>query len=194
MKKLLVIILALFMLASCAGLHKDTLEQDMEIAVDVGGSANSYTVNTTPSATADYLLGIDDFGGSWAVQRFNIANLMRPIVTEATEERVLTANEISGGIVLVSAAVEVRLPDCAAGTVGAIVMLVQADASEVFEIAMTDTNDIPFLNGVSLTANYEINSPGDAIEDNYIVMWCREANEWHSLGRSGVFVTGGTAD
>ena len=191
MKKFIVIILALFMLASCAGMQR---QSDMEIAVDVGGSANSYTVNTTPSASADYLLGINDFAGSWTVNRFNIANLMRPIVTEATEERVLTADEISGGIVLVSAAVEVRLPDCAAGTVGGLVMLVQADASEVFEIAMTDTNDIPFLDGTSLTANYEINSPGTAVEDNYIVMWCREVNEWHSLGRSGVFVTGGAAD
>ena len=73
-------------------------------------------------------------------------------------------------------------------------MLVQADVSETFEIAMTDTSDIPFLDGVSLTANFEIDSPGDAVEDNYIVMQCRETNEWHSLGRSGIFVTGGVAD
>jgi len=65
------------MLASCAGMKKDTLESDMEIAVDVGASANSYTVNTAPSLTADYLLGIDDFGGSWAVNRFNITNLQK---------------------------------------------------------------------------------------------------------------------
>ena len=78
MKKLMifVFILALFMLASCAGMRKDTLESDMDAAAEVGASANSYDVNTTPSLTADYLLGIDDFGeGSWAVQRFNISNL-----------------------------------------------------------------------------------------------------------------------
>ncbi|HUV27242.1 MAG TPA: lipoprotein, partial [Anaerolineales bacterium] len=67
MKRFIVIILALFMLASCAG---NTLDSDMEIAVDVGGSANSYDVNTDPSASADYLIGVDDFAGSWAVQRF----------------------------------------------------------------------------------------------------------------------------
>ena len=191
MKRFIVIMLALFTLASCAGMQR---QSDMDAAVDVGGSANSYTVNTTPSASADYLLGINDFAGSWSVNRFNIANLMRPIVTSAGTERVLTADGVSGGVVLVTAEIEVRLPDCDAAAVGALVMLVQADASETFEIAMTDTNDIPFLDGVSLTANFEIDSPGTAVEDNYIVMQCREVNEWHSLGRSGVFVTGGAAD
>ena len=76
MKRLLVIILALFMLASCS--DKDTLESDMDAAVDVGASANSYTENTTPNLTEDYLLGINDYNGesvAWSVNRFDLANL-----------------------------------------------------------------------------------------------------------------------
>ena len=61
-------------------LQQEAMERtpsELDIAAEVGASANSYDVNTTPSATADYLLGIDDFGeGSWAVQRFNIQNLL----------------------------------------------------------------------------------------------------------------------
>ena len=96
MKRLLVIILALFMLASCAGMKKDTLESDMEIAVDVGASANSYTVNTAPSLTADYLLGIDDFGGSWAVNRFNITNLQKTFQEDPWTIGSGTPNSIAG--------------------------------------------------------------------------------------------------
>jgi len=61
-------------------LQQEAMERtpsELDIAAEVGASANSYDVNTTPSTTADYLLGIDDFGeGSWAVQRFNIQNLL----------------------------------------------------------------------------------------------------------------------
>jgi len=78
MKKFIVIILALFMLASCAGMRKSTIEDDMDDAVDVGASANSYTENTTPHLTEDYLLGINDYNGesvAWSVNRFDLANL-----------------------------------------------------------------------------------------------------------------------
>jgi len=83
-------------------MRKDTLESDMDVAAQVGASANSYDVNITPSATADYLLGIDDFGeGSWAVQRFNIANLkilfsVVTNVTDATDAPAISAAEASG--------------------------------------------------------------------------------------------------
>ena len=78
MKKFIVIILALIMLASCAGMRKSTIEDDMDDAVDVGASANSYTENTTPHLTEDYLLGINDYNGesvAWSVNRFDLANL-----------------------------------------------------------------------------------------------------------------------
>ena len=78
MKKFIVIILALIMLASCAGMRKSTIEDDMDDAVDVGASANSYTENTTPHLTEDYLLGINDYDGesvAWSVNRFDLANL-----------------------------------------------------------------------------------------------------------------------
>ena len=78
MKKFIVIILALFMLASCAGMRKSTIEDDMDAATEVGASANSYTENTTPHLTEDYLLGINDYNGesvAWSVNRFDLANL-----------------------------------------------------------------------------------------------------------------------
>ena len=78
MKKFIVIILALFMLASCAGIRKDILESELEAAAEVGASANSYTENTTPHLTEDYLLGINDYNGesvAWSVNRFDLANL-----------------------------------------------------------------------------------------------------------------------
>jgi len=69
-------------------LQQEAMERtpsELDIAAEVGASANSYDVNTTPSATADYLLGIDDFGeGSWAVQRFNIANLRALFLASAS--------------------------------------------------------------------------------------------------------------
>lgn len=115
-------------------------------------------------------------------------------VTEATSERALTTAELGGGVVLVSFAGEVRLPDVCDTASGAMVMIVQEDPSEVVEIAVTDTADHLWLDGVDLGANYEIDSPGAAIEDDYIVMFCKAANNWHSLGRSGTWVTGGAAD
>ena len=57
-------------------MKKTPLESDMDAAAEVGASANSYTENFTPSLTADYLLGIDNFGeGGWAVNRFDLVNL-----------------------------------------------------------------------------------------------------------------------
>jgi hypothetical protein len=57
-------------------MKKIPLESDMDAAAEVGASANSYTENFTPSLTADYLLGIDNFGeGGWAVNRFDLVNL-----------------------------------------------------------------------------------------------------------------------
>ena len=78
MKRLLVILFALFLLASCAGMQRDALDSDMDDAAEVGASANSYTENTTPNLTEDYLLGIDDYNGesvAWTVNRFDLANL-----------------------------------------------------------------------------------------------------------------------
>jgi len=118
----------------------------------------------------------------------------RTVITDTGVERVLTSAEMGGGMVVVTAAVEVRVPDVCDSATGAMVMIVQGDVSEVVEIAVTDTNDHFFLDGADLGANFEIDSPGDAIEDNFICLVCRKANEWHSYGRSGVWIDGGAAD
>lgn len=121
--------------------------------------------------------------------------LGKVVVTTATSERVLTTAELGGGIVRVTFAGEVRLPDlCDSSATGAAVMIVQGDPSETVEIAVTDTSDHVWLDGTDLGANFEIDSPGDAVSDNYIVMVCEAADNWHSKGRSGTWVTGGAAD
>lgn len=124
----------------------------------------------------------------------NLGMSARRIVTTTGAERVLTAAELGGGIVLVTAAVEVQLPDVCDSATGAYVTIVQADASEVIQIAVTDTSDDMYLDGVALGANQEIDSAGAAQEDDYITLYCREANEWHQLDKTGTFVDGGAAD
>ena len=116
------------------------------------------------------------------------------IITSAGSGRVLTTAELGGGIVLVTAAVEVSLPDLCDSATGAYVTIVQADASEKVEIGVTDTADDMFLDGVSLGANQEIDSAAAAKEDDYITLVCREANEWHQVDKVGTWVDGGGAD
>ena len=118
MKRLLVIILGLFILASCVGVRKDTLESDMDMAVDVGASANSYDVNTTPDPTADYLLGIDAYAGSWAVQRFDIRYLLNqtPMTDAAADFAAnFTGAYLYGGTFVCNEAGTIQLPVMAVG-------------------------------------------------------------------------------
>jgi len=159
----------------------ESLVWDCDYAEDTIGVSSSVSGTTTIDFTTLNLLTTGSLAG-------------KPVITSAGSERVLTAAECSGGIVLVTAAVEVRVPDICDSATGAMVMIVQADVSEVLEIAVTDTNDHFFLDGVDLGANQEIDSPGAAKEDDYICLFCREANEWHSYGRSGTWVDGGAAD
>jgi len=73
MKKLLLLLIILvFILAGCAGQHMRSGPSVADQMAEGEASANSYDVNTTPDSTADYLLGIDAYAGSWAVQRFDI--------------------------------------------------------------------------------------------------------------------------
>ena len=155
-------------------------DEDGDVSIKGLTTAGNVGVNTAPSGTVALFVAGSISG--------------RVAITSAGSERVLTTAEMGGGMVLVTAAVEVQVPDLCDSATGASVMIVQADASEVVQIAVTDTGDKFFLDGVDLGANQEIDSPGAAKEDDYIVLVCREANEWHSYGRSGTWVDGGGAD
>ena len=117
-------------------------------------------------------------------------------ITTASASRVLTAAELSGGIVLVTAnAVEVSLPDVCDSATGANVMIVQRDINETIQIGVTDTSDDMILDGTALGANQEIDSPGGAGDAYaYICLVCVAANTWASFDRRGTFVDGGAAD
>ena len=197
MKRFIVIILALFMLASCAGMQRDTLDSDMEIAVDVGGSANSYDVNTTPSASADYLIGVDDFAGSWAVQRFSIAELLK-LVTIITGN-ITVGGTIHGGIEILSDAAAPTAAQCygslnksngvqtvtlPAAVVG-MSILIYSDDAEVKTIAVASGENI-WLNGVDNGDNNTIQSPG-AVGD-FIALVCMSTGNWYTMGQSGVWI------
>ncbi len=118
----------------------------------------------------------------------------RPKLYSVSSNTTLSAEQMSGGIIIVTAAVEISLGDFCDSATGAMAMIVQADDSEKIEIGVTDTSDDMILDGTALGANQEIDSPGDATQDNFLVILCRETNEWHTYGRSGVWVDGGAAD
>ena len=116
-------------------------------------------------------------------------------ITTASSERVLTKIELSGGVILVTAAIEIRLPDVCDSTTGANVIIVQRDASETIQIAVTDTSDDMILDGTALGANQEIDSPGGAGDAYaYICMVCVAENTWANFGRVGTWTDGGAAD
>ena len=112
MKKFIIIILALFLMVSCS--DKDTLESDMDIAVDVGASANSYTENVDPHLTEDYLLGINDYNGeavAWSVNRFDLVNLQElfqktPSTIGSTTPNTGAFTTITGNSIIVTGLVD----------------------------------------------------------------------------------------
>ncbi len=164
-------------------------EADIEFAIDANATDIVFETAITDTAaevarlrsTGDFALTTGAFIG---VRK----------ITSTGSGRTLTADELKGGIVLVTAAVEVSLPDVCDSATGYYVTIVQADASEKIEIGVIDTADDMFLDGISLGANQEIDSAAAAKEDDYITLYCREANEWHQTDKVGTWVDGGGAD
>ena len=84
------------------------LEGDLDAAAKVMASANSYTINNTPNLTADYLVGIDDSAGTWAINRFDLADLQAlylasapltadPTITDATPTLTIQDSDDAAG-------------------------------------------------------------------------------------------------
>jgi len=77
MKRLLVLISCLILLGGCATTSKKTLtpEEAMSLTALAMGSAISYDLNSGPLGS-DQLLGIDDPGGTWGINRFSIESII----------------------------------------------------------------------------------------------------------------------
>lgn len=112
-------------------------------------------------------------------------------VTTTASGRVMTTVEMSNGVVIATAVMDLDLPDLCDSATGAIVTVVARDA-EVLSIGLTDTNDSINLNGATLGADDELDSGGTAFESATIT--CLETNEWFVITQQGTWVDGGVAD
>ena len=143
----MVIILALIMLASCAGMRKSTIESDMDAAVDVGASANSYTENTDPNLTEDYLLGINDYNGesvAWSVNRFDLANLQA--LFQQAPSTIGSGTPNTGAFTTMTATTpDANDNDTSVATTGYVQTEMKADTFSKTMVIETPTDDDNFL-------------------------------------------------
>ena len=186
MKRFIVIILALFMLASCAGMQRDTLDSDMEIAVDVGASANSYTVESAFDPSTDYLLGITDYDSTWAMKRINLTNFATSGTIHGafqilSDSAAPSAAECYGSVNKSNGAQTVTLPAAVVG----MSILIYSDDAQVKTIAVASGENI-WLNGVDNGDNNTIQSPGAV--GNFIALVCMSTGNWYTMGQSGVWI------
>lgn len=116
-------------------------------------------------------------------------------VTHISTGRELTASEARGGWIVVTAAVDVDLPDCETASVGMNVCIEQGDASEVVSIAFaSDSSDEYLLSGTEYggATEHELDSPGGANDRGaYVCLICTEDDLWRVKGREGTWVDGG---
>ena len=164
MKKLLLSLITLvFILAGCAGQQMRSGPSVADQMAEGEASANSYTVNNDPSLTLDYLLGINDFGGTWGVNRFDLEDLKEIFqqitysldnpdnwdMTNLVHNAVLEANA-AGTATLDAVGSDTQIDFCikTRGT-GAVTIAVNAA-------------DTAFLDGVTETQGEDILSDGTA--------------------------------
>ena len=141
-------------------MEKTSDTDDMDAASEVGGSANTYDVNTTPSTTADYLLGIDDSAGSWAIQKFNITNLQtlfNALTIQITTPSSFTMSGagVYGGTYIGTGATTANLPAVAVN------MSFSVKVRGAYAVTLEpDGTDNIWLNGTSCTDGVNIVSSG----------------------------------
>lgn len=116
-----------------------------------------------------------------------------PVTAVSSLPHTVTAEQASGGFLIVTAAGDVDLPDVCDSATGAAVVVYVRDVSETVSVAVGDTADDIFYKPVGLLGvNNEIDSPGAA--GDWISLVCAEANVWHVVGYSGTWTDGGTVD
>lgn len=100
-----------------------------------------------------------------------------------------------GGIVLMTAAGEVGLPDCSADSIGYFVVVHVRDASEQVELVMSGdtTSDIFRLtDATELDANDEADMPTGG--NQAVSVTCMEENKWYIRHGGAACTDGGAAD
>ncbi|MHA2163492.1 MAG: hypothetical protein ACXACB_02005 [Promethearchaeota archaeon] len=117
-------------------------------------------------------------------------------VTQVTSgPHAVTAVQARGGYLIVTAVIDVDLPDCSATSLGMNICVEQGDASEIVSVAVGDASDDILYEGTLLGVNNEIDSPGGATDRGaFICMICTEANLWRVKGHEGAWDDGGTVD
>ena len=200
MKRFIVIMLALFTLASCAGMR----QSDMDVAVDVGASANSYTVESAFDPSTDYLMGITDYAGSWAVKRIDLTNFATTgditgainIVTTTDGTESPTAAQMYGTFFIAANATaandtDYTLPTAVAGMSACFYDNGGGDGGIIID---ANTDDAILLNGATVGTADAIDSPGVAgagANGDFICILAIDATNWITLGASGTWVDGG---
>ena len=193
--------LALFALASCAGMQK---QSDMDAAVDVGASANSYTVESAFDPSTDYLMGITDYAGSWAVKRIDLTNFATTgditgainIVTTTDGTESPTAAQMYGTFFIADNATaandtDYTLPTAVAGMSACFYDNGAGDGGIIID---ANTDDQILLNGTTVGVADAIDSPGVAgagANGDFICIFAIDATNWITLGASGTWVDGG---
>ena len=99
----------------------------------------------------------------------------------------LTASEARGGWIIVTAEVDIDLPDCETSSVGMNVCIEQGDASETISVAaLVDSDDDMLYEGVLIGAENELDSPGGAGDrGSHACFICTEDDLWRVKGDTG---------
>ncbi len=104
----------------------------------------------------------------------------------------LSAAQSYGYAVIMSTAGDVELADVCDSATGANVTVFVRDVSETVSIAVNDSADTIIFPGLSLGADDELDSAGNA--GDFVALICLEANKWYVQGYSGAWTDGGPAD
>jgi hypothetical protein len=112
-------------------------------------------------------------------------------ITSTAVPKLLTAPEMRGGTIVVTAATEVELPDMCDSASGVSVTVV-ASAGHVVEIAVVAAEDTINYQGLALGADDELDSGGTAFES--VTLKCLATNNWYAIATLGAWVDGGPAD
>jgi hypothetical protein len=150
--------------------------QDEDMKIDLNTTANQITISS-PASSADTV-------SLSALNLVTTGNINGGIKVEKDDDS-LAAAQCYGTFHWYSGGAEtITLP---AAVVGMNLCVYASDAT-VKNIDPNGTDTI-VLNGTALTAGYQIESPGAA--GNFICLMSFTANQWTTLGQSGVWITHG---
>jgi len=166
-----------------------TPEEAMRAAAGAKGAAISYTLNSDPSpdyTTGDQLLGITAPTGSWAINRYRIAQLPVSINSDSNgmSQEEMTAAGMYGTVFFATGAGTWNLPAAATGMSFCLYSTTQAAV-----IINPDDSDVLVYDGVADTAGHQIAAPNAAVGE-FICFVAYDTTNWYSIGHSGTWVPG----